>query len=233
MWTQVRDALDQSFSAMVEGMVRLLPGAIALLMSLLIAGLLGWLFGMLLRRALTGVDFDRRMAAWGSADMGGWAGGRSPTLLAARLVTWLIVFAGFVVGTAAFDPTLTSQLAYRLFGSAMNLLTAVVLLIAGGIVARFVSQSILITLVNLNVREARLLSLGVKWLVQIMAGAMALNHLSIGGRIVELAFGILFGGIVLALALAVGLRSKDFADWTMARQSEETPKGDARPFDHL
>jgi hypothetical protein len=38
---------------------------------------------------------------------------------------------------------------------------------------------------------------------------MVLDHLEIGGNIVELAFGILFGGIVLTLALAVGLGSRD------------------------
>jgi hypothetical protein len=116
----------------------------------------------------------------------------------------------------------------------MNLLTAIVLLVAGNVLARFLSRSILISLVNMNIQQARLLSLGVKWLVIITSAAMALDHLSIGGRIVELAFGILFGGIVLALALAVGLRSKDLAEWSLARQSEHEKKQEAsQPFDHL
>ena len=41
-----------------------------------------------------------------------------------------------------------------------------------------------------------------------MTVAMVLDHLAIGGAIVELAFGILFGGIVLTLALAIGLGSR-------------------------
>jgi hypothetical protein len=138
-----------------------------------------------------------------------------------------------LVGIAAFDPTLTSQLVLQIFGSAMNLLTAVVLLVAGNVLARFLSRSVLISLVNMNVQQARLLSLGVKWLVIITSAAMALDHLRIGGRIVELAFGILFGGIVLALALAVGLRSKDLAEWSLARQSEDKQKEGGQPFDHL
>ena len=39
--------------------------------------------------------------------------------------------------------------------------------------------------------------------------AMALEHLKIARGMVELAFGILFGGIILTLSLAVGLNSKD------------------------
>jgi hypothetical protein len=232
MWSQVNEALNQSLTSVLTGIARMLPGVIALLLSLTVAALLGWLLAVIVRRALTGLEFDRRMSSWGGADVAGWTGGRSPTLLAARVVSWAVLFIGLLVGTAAFDPTLTSQLTLRLFGSMMNLVIAVVLMIVGTVLARFLSQSVLITLVNMNVQQARLLSLGVKWLVLILSAAMALDHLSIGGRIVELAFGILFGGIVLALALAVGLRSKDITEWSLA-QSEEGRKQRNQPFDHL
>jgi len=38
--------------------------------------------------------------------------------------------------------------------------------------------------------------LGIKWLVLVLTAAMVLDHLEIGGVVAELAFGILFGGIV-------------------------------------
>jgi hypothetical protein len=50
----------------------------------------------------------------------------------------------------------------------------------------------------------------VKRLVIVLAGALALEHLKIAPAIVQVAFGILFGGIVFALELAVGLGSKEF-----------------------
>jgi hypothetical protein len=46
---------------------------------------------------------------------------------------------------------------------------------------------------------------------------MVLDHLAIAGGIVDLAFGILFGGIVLALALAVGLGSRDLVSRSLER----------------
>jgi hypothetical protein len=80
----------------------------------------------------------------------------------------------------------------------------------------------------MNLQYARLLSLGMKWLVLVLAAAMALDRLSIGGVIVELAFGILFGGIVLALALAIGLGSRDMVSRSLERdaqkRSEEPPE---------
>jgi hypothetical protein len=66
----------------------------------------------------------------------------------------------------------------------------------------------------------------VKWLVLVLTSAMALDHLQIGRAIVDLAFGILFGGIVLALALAVGLGSRDLVSRSIER---ETTRAAAAP----
>jgi hypothetical protein len=96
------------------------------------------------------------------------------------------------------------------------------------VVARFLSRSVLIGAVNMNLHYARLLSLGVKWLVLVLTVAMVLDHLSIGTSIVDLAFGILFGGIVLALALAVGLGSRDLVSRSLEREAAR-PVGEAMP----
>ena len=64
-------------------------------------------------------------------------------------------------------------------------------------------------------------SVGVKWLVVVLAVAMAFEHLRIAPGIVELAFGILFGGIVLALALAVGLGSKELVTKSLEREAKK------------
>ncbi len=76
-----------------------------------------------------------------------------------------------------------------------------------------------------------------KWLVVVLSVAMALEHLRIGAGIVELAFGILFGGIVFALALAVGLGSKEMVSRSLERDgtptAAPTPAPVEEPFHHL
>jgi hypothetical protein len=57
-----------------------------------------------------------------------------------------------------------------------------------------------------------------------------LDHLEVGGRIVELAFGILFGGIVFTLALAVGLGSRDLVSRSLESHVERT--GERGPVPH-
>jgi len=76
----------------------------------------------------------------------------------------------------------------------------------------------------MNLQYARLLSQGVKWLVLVLTVAMVLDHLGIGGAIVELAFGILFGGIVLALSLAIGLGSKEIVSRSLEHDGSRHPE---------
>ena len=66
-------------------------------------------------------------------------------------------------------------------------------------------------------------------MVMVVAAAMALEQLGNGGEIVTLSFGILFGGIVLALSLAVGLGSKDM----VSRSWEKQDRGDETKDERL
>ncbi len=140
---------------------------------------------------------------------------------------------GFLIGLAAFDSTITSQLAYQAFAYLPNAAAAALVLLIGNVVARFLGRSVLIGAVNMNLEYARLLSAGVKWLILVLAIAIALDHLGIGGSIVRLAFGILFGGIVLALALAVGLGSKELVTRSLEREANRRPADSEQPFRHL
>jgi len=115
-----------------------------------------------------------------------------------------------------------------------NIIGAVLVLVVGTIIARFVARSVLIGAVNLNLQYARLLSEGIKSLVIVLAVAMALEHLKIASGIVELAFGILFGGIVLSLALAVGLGSKDLVTKSLERDAKRAAADEIEdPLRHL
>src|SRR5260221_75376 len=105
--------------------------------------------------------------------------------------------------------------------------------IAGNLIARFLARSVLIGAVNMNLQYARLLSVGVKWLVTVLAVTIAIEHLGIGSGIIRLAFGILFGGIVLALALAVGLGSKELVSRSLERETSKTSSDGMEPVGHL
>ncbi|MBZ5642268.1 MAG: hypothetical protein LAO19_05880 [Acidobacteriia bacterium] len=233
MWTQIQQALQESTARVLMGFVRLVPGLGALIVALLISAVAAKIFGFLLKRSLRGIKFDAKMASWGISGLSEISPTGSPTLLVVRFVSWCIILVGVLIGIAAFDATLTQQMVIRMFEYFPNFLVAVVLLFFGNVIARFLARGVLIGAVNHNLPYARLLSLGVKWLVIVLTSAMALEHLGIGGRIVDLAFAILFGGIVLALALAVGLGSKDLVSRSLENQTFQGREKSEEQFRHL
>jgi hypothetical protein len=234
MWNEVGQALRLAMTRMLDQLVSLLPGIIALIAALIVSALIAWVISAILRRSLTGFDFDRRVAEWGFPALSEWSPSSSPTLLVSRIIAWIIVFIGFLVGLSAFDGELPSRLVIRVFSYLPDVLAAIVVLAIGSIVARFLARSVLIGAVNMNLQYARLLSVGVKWMVTVLAVTIAMEHLHIGVDIVRLAFGILFGGIVLALALAVGLGSKELVSRSLEREASKPPSpNEKEPVGHL
>ena len=153
-----------------------------------------------------------------------WTPSSSPTELVARFSFWACVLLGLIIGVSAFDTSYATgtPLPISLLPYLTHAVGAALLLVAGILIARFLARSVLISAVNAQLQYARVLSLGVKWLVLVLTAAMVLDHLEVGGNIVELAFGILFGGIVLTLALAVGLGSRDLVSRSLESHVEHT-----------
>jgi Conserved TM helix len=234
MWDQVGDALRLSMTKMLSQLASLLPGIVALLTALVVAALFAWAIAAILRRSLAGFDFDRRVAQWGFPGLAEWSPSSSPARLVTRAIAGIIIFIGFLIGISAFDGALPSQFVVRLFAYLPDLITAILVLFAGSIIARFLARSVLIGAVNMNLQYARLLSVGVKWLVTVLSVTIALERLGIGGGVIRLAFGILFGGIVLALALAVGLGSKELVSRSLEREASKTSVSNIKdPVGHL
>jgi hypothetical protein len=216
------DALHQSLDRVLLLLIAILPGILAFLVALVVFALIGMALSALLRRALAAIKLDERLSnRRGNIN---WAPSTSPTALIARISFWGSVLLGLIIGVSAFDASYAT--ATTLPSSLLPYLTrvvgAAVLFITGTLSARFLARSVLIGAVNEQLQYARFLSLGIKWLVLVLTAAMVLEHLKIGGNIVGLAFGILFGGIVLTLTLAVGLGSRDLVSRSLESQAEHS-----------
>ena len=224
MWDQINELVVQSSNRIMSAIANFLPGVLALIVILLITIVATIMVRMALRRFLRSVDFDGIVSRWGFPEVAEWSPMRSPSFLAIRIVSWGIILVGLLIGTNALNAELTSKLVIRLLDYIPHVIAAVIVLAVGTFAARFLARSVLITAVNLKIHSARLVSVGVKWMVMVLTAAMALEQLGIGGQIVILSFAILFGGIVLALALALGLGSKDMVSrsWEKQDRGEKT-----------
>jgi hypothetical protein len=221
MWRHMAEAMHQSVLRVTSVLISILPGLLAFILAVLVMAILGVLLSSLFRRILVMAKFDERLTRnkGGIAD---WSPSYSPTQLAGRFTFWACVLLGVVIGIMSLDASYASGsvLSTSLLPYLSRYVGVILLLFAGNIIARFLARSVLIGAVNNQLQYARFLSMGVKWLVLVLTAAMALDHLQIGGTIIELAFGILFGGIVLTLSLAVGLGSRDLVTRSLERTTE-------------
>ena len=223
IWSHMSDALQQSVYRVSSLLISILPGLFAFILALAVMVALGVFFSWALRRILTAVKFDDRLAQ-NRASVADWSPGHSPTALAGRFTFWACVLLGLVIGILSFDASYsgTTALSVSLLPYITRSVGAILLLFAGNLIARFLARTVLIGAVNNQLQYARFLSMGVKWLVLVLTAAMVLDHLQIGGAIVELAFGILFGGIVLTLSLAIGLGSRDLVTRSLERNTDRS-----------
>ncbi len=234
LWQQVEGALSQSMHRALVKLASFLPGILALLVAVILLSVVGALLSIAMRKVLTSLRFDERLNRNNAASVSDFSPSNSPTLLVTRFIFWGCVVLGFVIGISALDASFSNsaQVSIFLLPYVAHSVGAVMLLLAGTLIARFLSRSVLIGAVNAKLQYARFLSLGVKWLVLVLTAAMVLDHLQIGGAVVELAFGILFGGIVLTLALAVGLGSRDIVSRSLERNADLLPQFDPSVSEH-
>jgi len=233
MWEHINEALADGVRRVLFGVVSFLPGLVILLLALLCASIVAWVVNRLTRTVLRWIKFDKRMEELGLSGLADWSPERSPTLLVAKVVWWLIIVFGLLVGLAGFATDLASKIAVQTFAYLPNVLVGLALLAIGNLLARFLARGALIGAVNMQIRSAQFISVAVKWVVLVITAAMVLDHLRIGGGIVRLAFAILFGGVVLALALVVGLGWRDLISRIEAKPPTEPPKDESSTLHHL
>ncbi|MDP1633224.1 MAG: hypothetical protein Q8L69_00910, partial [Gallionellaceae bacterium] len=183
-----------------------LPNLLAMLVILMIGILLARLLRTVLVKFLVAVKFDIWSDRMGfttlmrKGDL--WL---KPSAVLGGIVFWLLVIVTLMVGLGALDVDAIDSLVELFFSYLPRVFSAAMILVVGYVVASFVSRAILIAAVNGGYHYARLFAEAVRILLMLMILAMVMEQLQIATNIVLAAFSIVFGGIVIALAIAFGV----------------------------
>jgi len=219
------DRLLGALDAFFESVVRFLPGLLAALLILVLGALVGWAVKAVARRLLAVARFDRFCDSAGFSSILTRADVRAtPSALLAALLFWLVIASFLMAAASALRVDVINQLIAAFFLYLPRLISALGILLVGFLLGNFVSRAALLAAVNANAPSPRAIGLVVKFLIAILSFAMALEQLEIARSIVVAAFIILFGAVMLALALAFGLGGRDVARHTLERHFL---KGDA------
>jgi hypothetical protein len=212
-----------------------LPNLLAMLIILIAGILLARLLRALLVRVLKAIDFDSwsdRMGVTSILRKGDlWA---KPSIALGAIFFWALIIVVLMTGMSALKVHAIDQLVDQFFLYLPRAFSAAVILIVGYVLAGFVSRAVLIGAVNSGYHYAKLLAKAIRLLLTVMILAMVLEELKVAPGIVLAAFSILFGGIVIALAIAFGVGGIDAARRIIEKEtSKPEEKEEKQDIEHI
>jgi hypothetical protein len=224
----------EPFGRLAQQFAQVVPVLVTVFFILVVGGALAYLVRRLTYGALALLKFDRLVAGTGFSGAIERTGlFRSPSEFGARVAqgtvwVFIVLFALSAAGTQVTD-----SLVARFVNYIPDFVTAVLVLLLGSAVSRFLSRSALLAAVNAQWPEARLLAGGVRVLLMSLTVVVALEQLRIGRTALLVSFAIFFAGIVIAGAIAFGLGGRDLAREWLESRVKERPRAERDPLQHL
>ena len=203
-----------------------LAGFIPQLLAALVLLFVGWLFANLVRTAVTKLldllRFDQlaertgieAFLKQGNLDV-------SLSRLLARLSYWIVIFVVIVTVANSLGLHMVADLFNKVVLYIPNIIVAILVLVFGVLVARFINRLVFAYLNNIGVQGALTISTLAEYAVIIFVVFVALEQLAIGTQLLTAAFQIGFGAIGLAFALAFGLGGREWAAGVIKRLTEK------------
>lgn len=178
--------------------------------------IVGWLVAKLLHfvvvRGLKGVSFHKLTDAAGLDNFLKKGGVRIGTVdVLGVMVYWLAILMTLLTAFNMLGMTSLSTLFHRVAEFVPNVVVATLTLTIGLYFARFVASAVTAYTRNVGMVDADLVGRLTRWAIAAFVVILAIGQLNIPDRILEPAFLMMFGGAVLALALAFGFGGQKWA----------------------
>jgi len=205
--TELTNALQE----LARGFAHYLPRAVVMLIIAFIGWVIAYLLKVIVRGILRVTKFSKLSESAGATQLLNQAALPSSTELLSRFVFW-VAWVGFILlGVSVLGIVGLQEYTSRFFLFLPRLFVALVILFLGSLAASFFSRAALLAAVNANIRSSRLLSASVRIIISIFALSMVFEVLGVAEQTMLMAFGTVFGAVMLGMAIAFGLGGKDLA----------------------
>jgi Conserved TM helix len=203
--------IEQAYQNLVHMLAEFLPRLVVMLVIVAVGFLVALALKYILRGLLHLTKLDRLSEQAGASHALRMAALPSITELLSQSVFW-VTWSGFVlIGVSVLGVAGLQEQISRLFLLLPAIFVAISILFLGLVTANFLSRAVLLAMVNAGYHSPKLLSWSVRILVWILAVSMALEEIGIARQTVVAAFSIVFGALMLAMAIAFGLGGRHLA----------------------
>lgn len=188
----------------------------------------------LLYRAFKGLAIDRFLRRSGIVFIIAPSGRLRATRLVAEAVYWCILLAGLLTGLSVFGTDITNEIVQSFVFVLPKLAIAVLILLGGAWLSRYLGRSALVWAVNENVPFPGRLARGVRVIIMFVAIVVAANQLDFAKNVFLAAFVLVVGGAVLASALALGMgASNEIREFLRSKRESSKETNEHSVLSHL
>ena len=178
--------------------------------------LVGWIVAKAFRfsvvKGLRAINFPvltERAGIDGFLQQGGTE--KDTTALVGWLAYALVILASLLIAFNSLGLVQVTDLLSKVLLFVPKLLVSLLVLVFGSYFARFVGHAVQSYCRRAEISDAELLGRAVQYGIMTFVVLLAVDHLDVGGGLIQQTFLILLGGVVVALALAFGLGARDRA----------------------
>jgi hypothetical protein len=227
----ILEPLNELFTKFKE----FIPNFLAMLVILIIGIFVALIIKRFLVKFLAAINFDSWSDRMGftkimrKGDL--W---NKPSAILGAIVFWVLIIVTLMSSMNALQIPAIDNLVGQFFSYVPRILSAAIILIVGYVLTGFISRATLITAANSGFHYARILAKATHTLLIVLILAMVMEQLNIAPSIVLAAFSIIFGGIVIALAIAFGVGGIEAARRMI--EKEPVPKreeGEKDEIEHI
>jgi hypothetical protein len=224
----------EPFERFYENVLQFLPSLLTSLFILAAGIILAWFLRAIVGKFLKAVKLDKFAEKMGMLEVLRKGGIKGPlSVLLSRVVGWITVVIFVVLSLRALEVPLVEQLLEKFLLYLPNVFVAAIILFFGYLLSNFLGRAALIAAVNAGMKVSGLIGKLVQLSVFILAVTMSLEQLGIGRSAIIIAFAILFGGMVLALAIAFGFGGRDMAREYLEKKMKGKEGEDEDEINHL
>ncbi len=200
----------------VKEMLARIAGFVPTLIGVLVILIVGWIIAGIVKslavKVLKLIQLDTATEKAGLGDVLR-RGGISQTLseLIGVLIYWLMMLLVFMTALNALGMTVAASLLDKVILYIPNVIAGVFILALGIFFSSMIGTVVRTASSNAGISQAKFLGQLTQTLIMIFAVIITLEQLNIASSVLNLAVNIILASIGLAMAIAVGLGSKDIA----------------------
>lgn len=204
-------AFQQAHENFARMLAEFLPRFLVMLIIILVGWLVAYLFKVTVRGILRLAKVEKVSEEAGTSRLLRKADLPTMTELLSRAVFWIVWLGFIIVGVSVLEIVSLQQQITNLIALLPQIFVAFLILFGGLVAANFFSRAALLAAVNKGLPSPKVLSETIRIVIGFLALSMALEQIGLGKQTVEIAFSVLFGSLMLGLAIAFGLGGREMA----------------------